>query len=425
MKDSFQIIHGDCFEVLKTVPDNSIDAVVTDPPYGIRFMGEAWDGEDIEKKVEKRRSQACNDSTCTKKGGHNSIAAEAGKYDFSLKGLKAFEEWTHLWAAEVLRVLKPGGHLVSFSAPRSYHRMVSGIEDAGFEIRDQIQWIFGSGFPKSHNLTGKFKGWGTGLKPGYEPICLARKPFKGSVADNMNIHSVGAINIDECRVHTFDGIRSSANNNIKGGSFNSDNSMKQRESVYVQNELGRWPANLIHDGSDEVLNAFPEASGAQSDVKNQHKCRQSPNGIFNGMRPAIDRPARIELDKSAARFFYCPKASRTDRNEGLGEIPPQFKHGSTLRDAENLTERKGNFHPTVKPTDIMRYLCRLVTPKGGTVLDPFTGSGSTGKAAILEGLKFYGIEREDKYIPIANARCTHALNTLVDKKPSRMILELV
>ncbi|MEG2269205.1 MAG: site-specific DNA-methyltransferase, partial [Acinetobacter sp.] len=274
---------------------------------------------------------------------------------------------------EVLRVLKPGGHLVSFAAPRSYHRMCSGIEDAGFEIRDQIQWVFGSGFPKSHNLSGKFKGWGTALKPAYEPICLARKPLISTVANNVATHGTGAINIDDSRI-------------LSG-----------------TNTLGRWPANLIHDGSNEVRIVFPESNGQQGNLKKQNKTRQSPNGIFSGMRPALDHPKRIDTDKSASRFFYCAKASRNDRGEN-------------------------NKHPTVKPTDLMRYLCRLVTPNGGVVLDPFTGSGSTGKAAIIEGFKFIGIERESKSILTATERCELAareLHKVSLARPRYLLGELV
>lgn len=390
MNDYFQIHHGDCFDVLKTIPDNSIDAVVTDPPYGIRFMGKAWDGADIEQKVNKRRSQAFNDPSCTRNGGHNSIAAEAGKYDMSLKGLKAFEEWTALWAKEVLRVLKPGGHLISFAAPRSYHRMTSGIEDAGFEIRDQIQWIFGSGFPKSHNLSGKFKGWGTALKPAHEPICLARKPLPSNVATNMDLHGVGAINIDECRVG--DEIRYAAYTSFSACSNNqlgAPGTAEARRGTQgeAKEYIGRWPANLVHDGSDEVLAYFPNTkSGQPSGTKAGNN-----NNVYNQYAGGIPVSGYGDAG-SAARFFYCAKASKKDRGEN-------------------------NRHPTVKPTDLMRYVIRLVTPKGGVVLDPFTGSGSTGKAAILEGFKFIGIECESESVLTARERCDLALQEFLEVLP--------
>jgi site-specific DNA-methyltransferase (adenine-specific) len=232
----------------------------------------------------------------------------------------------------------------------------------------------------------------------------------GSVAVNVAKHGTGAINIDGCRVETNEKIASLLNPNFKNSSFNSDTSNLKKDTVYLQHDRGRFPANLIHDGSEEILSYFPEATGQQSHMKNTGKSRQSVNGIYGGMRPALERRARTEVDKSAARFFYCAKTSRIDRNEGLeSNRKPILQRDSTMRDCENVdwSKRNGNFHPTVKPTDLMRYLCRLVTPKGGTVLDPFMGSGSTGKAALLEGLRFIGIERELEYFNIAQARCEH------------------
>ncbi|WP_422766324.1 DNA methyltransferase, partial [Pseudomonas aeruginosa] len=180
-------------------PDNSFDSVVTDPPYGIRFMGKAWDGADIEARAARRAEMPSHAPDAGPNGGHRSVAAEAGKYDLTPKGMLAFQAFTLEWAAECLRVLRPGGHLLSFASPRTYHHMAVGIEMAGFEIRDQIMWVFGSGFPKSHNLSGEFEGWGTALKPGHEPICMARKPLVGTVAANVLAHGTGALNIDACR----------------------------------------------------------------------------------------------------------------------------------------------------------------------------------------------------------------------------------
>jgi DNA modification methylase len=298
--------HGDCLAVLKTMPDASVDSIVTDPPYGLSFMGKKW--------------------------------------DYDVPGVE-------IWA-ECLRVLKPGGHLLAFAGTRTQHRMAVRIEDAGFEIRDMIAWVYGSGFPKSHNLKGDWQGWGTALKPALEPITVARKPLTNTVAENVLAHGAGAMNIDGCRVASSDQIAPvSGKATLCGTRDGYDRPWKhdpaalaarqERANAAIEkaNALGRWPANLIHDGSEEVG----------------------------------------ELLGSAARFFYCAKASKRDREEG-------------------------NNHPTVKPTDLMRYLCRLVTPPNGIVLDPFMGSGSTGKAAKLEGFNFIGIELDADYLKIAEAR---------------------
>jgi site-specific DNA-methyltransferase (adenine-specific) len=309
-------MHGDCLEVLRTLPDNSVDSVVTDPPYGLSFMGKKWD------------------------------------YD-----VPAVEVW-----AECLRVLKPGGHLLAFAGTRTQHRMAVRIEDAGFEIRDMIAWVYGSGFPKSldvskaidkaggtldgaYDITApateaaqQWQGWGTALKPAMEMITMARKPLVGTVAENVLAHGTGAINVDGCRVGCeARPVMVRTETVVSATSMNG-----QSTGATSSGELttsGRWPANLIHDGSEE--------------------------------------PCALLGD--AARFFYCAKASKRDREDN-------------------------NNHPTVKPTDLMRYLCRLVTPPGGVVLDPFMGSGSTGKAAMLEGFQFIGIDISDEYLEIARAR---------------------
>lgn len=415
---------GDCIEVMRAMSDSSVDAVVTDPPYGIRFMGKAWDGADIDARAAARRKSNSHCSGTGPNGEHKSIAAEAGKYDLAPAAMKAFQEFSQEWAAEALRVLKPGGHLLTFSSARTYHRMTSGIEDAGFEIRDQIMWIYGSGFPKSHNLDGGHTGWGTALKPAHEPICVARKPFVGTVATNVLEYGTGALNIDACRVGTEDTRSPSYKmtiKGIKGGGFASGrmHANKQDGSIIAGSACGRWPANIIHDGSDEVLADFPEAQGQQGRVNGNEPTANGfcGNVKFGGMIGRIQSSEpRIELNKSAARFFYCAKASRSDRNSGFPDPGAQLKHGSTLRDTENLTDRKGNFHPTVKPTDLMAYLIRLVTPPGGTVLDPFMGSGSTGKAAVREGFKFIGIDMNSDYTAIAIARISHELNLLEIKE---------
>ncbi|NDI85110.1 DNA-methyltransferase [Undibacterium crateris] len=354
---------GDCVEIMKRFPDNSVDSVVTDPPYEIGFMGKSWDASGIAYNPQ-------------------------------------------MWA-EVLRVLKPGGHLLAFSGSRTYHRMTCAIEDAGFQIRDQIMWVYGSGFPKSRNLDGQWQGWGTALKPAHEPICVARKPLVGTVAANVLEYGTGAPNIDGCRVGD-DAVKTRINTAIQGGRFSAGDG--RGLSQEVSEHVGRWPANLIHDGSDEVLAAFPDAKGQQGKITGNEPTANGFSGAvkFGGMigRIASHEP-RIELEKSAARFFYCAKASRKDRNEGLksGDVPA-VSTNATMREREDAdwSARNGNYHPTVKPTELMKYLCRLVTPAGGIVLDPFMGSGSTGKAAGIEGFDFIGIELSPQYLTIAEGR---------------------
>lgn len=402
---------GDCLETLRTLPDNSVDSVCTDPPYGIRFMGKSWDGSDIEARAAYRASMPSHASACGPNGGHRSIAAEAGKYDLTPAGMRAFQAFTLEWATECLRVLKPGGHLLSFAAARTYHHMAVGIEMAGFEIRDQIMWVFGSGFPKSHNLKGEHEGWGTALKPAHEPICMARKPLaKGcTVAANVLAHGTGAINIDGCRIGVTDEAYA---HNCSGDRGSAGTRSIEQQGITTLRAgggsaaSGRWPANLIHDGSDAVVAMFPAQAGAAAPVhkRGSDKFRTS-YGAFAGNVDEAGSTFHGDAG-SAARFFYCAKTSGKDRHEGLQHPGAQFKRGTTLRQVEN-TATTGNNHPTVKPTDLMAYLCRLVTPAGGVVLDPFTGSGSTGKAAMREGFQFIGCELDPAYMAIARARIEH------------------
>lgn len=344
---------GDCLLVLRTLPDNSIDAVVTDPPYGLSFMGKKWD------------------------------------YD-----VPSVDVW-----AECLRVLKPGGHLLAFAGTRTQHRMAARIEDAGFEIRDMIAWVYGSGFPKSHN--GEWGG--TALKPALEPITVARKPLCGTVEENWRSHGTGALNIDACRIESEDAPRPFANPTTADGWR-----LNQRPVDWKPSQIGRWPANLIHDGSDDVVACFPREAGASAPVRGSEASRASL-GRVTGERDRV--PGVFHADTgSAARFFYCAKASKADRDDGL--------HGFDLKEAgiKNDSGRgfsetdpmrkimRANIHPTVKPTKLMRYLCRLVTPRGGVVLDPFMGSGSTIKAAELEGFDYVGIEIDPDYHAIACSR---------------------
>jgi site-specific DNA-methyltransferase (adenine-specific) len=429
---------GDCIEVMKTLPANSVDSVVTDPPYGIRFMGKAWDGADIEKRFQ-------NDGADDEERQRNGRAAAAGKYDLAPAAMRAFQIFSEEWAREAFRVLKPGGHLLSFSSPRTFHRMACGIEDAGFEIRDQIMWVFGSGFPKSMNVakaiesgTGRpkdirrmqmgddyapsgrgpenydypgqetmngatapwvpfteaakeWEGWGTALKPAHEPICVARKPLSGTVVANILLFSTGALNIDGCRVEPTGESRERAGEPSQDQRYTSAGSTNFAAKPGVRGGApeGRWPGNLIHDGSGEVLALFPSQAGAG----------------------ALARHA----DASASRFFYCAKASRQDRNEGLtSSAEPAVSTDATMRACEDAdwAKRNGNHHPTVKPTDLMAYLVRLVTATGGTVLDPFMGSGSTGKACMREGMQFIGIEMEPDYLKIAEARVKYEIGAM-------------
>lgn len=420
----YELHTGKMEEVLPSFAPDSIDACVTDPPYGIRFMGKAWDSFDIAQRGAQRNSYPVGEKRLatgrTNAGFGNSI--EAGRYNNDIVAMREFQSWTQMWAEQVYRVLKPGAWLIVFASPRTYHRMVSGIEEAGFEIRDQIFWTFGSGFPKSHNLDGKFEGWGTALKPAHEPILVARKPLIGTVKQNMELYGTGALNIKDCRIEgepwTF-----GTQTDIRGGKFG--DSRPSEGDIFKTNVIGgqdgRWPANLIHDGSDEVMALFPKAPGQMAPVGPENGEKPSVN-TYGNYDPRDTFEPRQELDKSAARFFYCAKTSRLDRNEGCDDLEDRFLAMSNQAQAElkRGNEHKGksgvntihvvkNNHPTVKPTDLMRYLCRLVTPKGGLILDPFCGSGSTGKAAMYEHMRFVGIDMDQHNIDISDRRILHAL----------------
>ena len=408
--DTNKILCGDSLEVLKDFEDNYFDSVVTDPPYGLSFMGKKWD------------------------------------YDVPQ---------VELWK-EVYRVLKPGGHILSFAGSRTYHRMAVNIEDAGFEIRDMLGWLYGSGFPKSHNigkaLDGvlrkqgkgfntagndgrkadlkqdlskrsdygyvwkpqtkngqKWEGWGTALKPAHEPIVMARKPFNTSVAENVLTHGTGGINIDECRVGTetmkFQKASSLGNEKtMEGGKANQDYTKEDTQ--------GRFPANIIHDGSEEVLEIFPETKKAGNLKKSKIT---SGNSVF-GIGGIGKRNPEITGDNggSAARFFYCAKASKAERNMGLDDFDKKSNafmatnNGTSGKASKGMerfkTQPKANYHPTVKPIKLMEYLVRLVTPKEGIVLEPFAGSGTTLIACKQQGFNYIGIEREQEYCDIAEAR---------------------
>ncbi|MHB0934914.1 MAG: DNA-methyltransferase [Armatimonadota bacterium] len=335
---------GDNLHILPTLPEHSIDAVVTDPPYELGFMGKKWDATGIAYNPE-------------------------------------------MWS-QVLRVLKPGGHLLSFGGSRTYHRMACAIEDAGFDVRDQIMWIYGSGFPKSHNLHEEWDGWGTALKPAHELLCLARKPFPGTVEANVARWGTGAVNVDGCRIGTESPApRNAPQKIIRGGRFHSA-AEAEKEMSHYNPTSGRWPANVIHDGSEEVLAEFAKAGERKAGGGNTgHEPSGCHSKVYENPRSRVASASHADSG-TAARFFYCAKASPSERGEA-------------------------NHHPTVKPLALMRYLVRLITPPGGTVLDPFAGSGSTGIACVQEGFSFIGIEREAEYLEIARRRIEHAQQSSV------------
>jgi len=419
--ERFNLFKGDSRQVLPLMKDNSIDSVVCDPPYELGFMGKSWDSTGI-----------ANDP--------------------------------QLWK-EVLRVLKPGGHLLAFSGSRTYHRMAVAIEDAGFEIRDQIMWVYGSGFPKSLNIakaiqkasgvepiafknnknaafygTGSggqynatprqlfmpplegdaftWQGWGTALKPAHEPIVLARKPVEGTVANNVLTYGVGGINIDGTRV----GNETVSVHHAPKGTFAGGEPDRGSDTSTYQNHTGRFPANFIHDGSDEVVGLFPDT--APSKAAPRKGTNPNPMDWGNERSDGNVIKGHSDLGGSAARFFYCAKANKRDRNEGCDEFQERQvvtfatangTSGKPSSISEGRDTKNRNHHPTVKPTDLMQYLCRLITPPNGTILDPFLGSGSTGKAAMYEGFNFIGIELTDEYLPIAKARIEFALANLDEK----------
>ena len=411
----YNILQGDCIEVLKTLPENSVDSIVTDPPYGLEFMGKEWDAPWKKSEVVKVTDKSTN-GIFHDKGFNHGIRFSRGLFE-----MQEFQKWCESWAKEAYRVLKPGGYILAFGGSRTYHRLAGGIEDAGFEIRDQIMWVYGSGFPKSMNVglalekkdfdPTEYVGWGTALKPAHEPIVMARKPLEGTVVDNVLTWGTGGINIDESRVP---GEPVPINKLEEWSGFG-----QKIEPEYEQemNNNGRFPANFIHDGSEEVVELFPRAKGgAYPAVRGS-----SDIGAFAQGGTHKDKPNQARVmgdDGSAARFFYCAKTNSKDRNEGLEDFEAKQqdlsrKEGNPGGDNprnRGVNKRK-NHHPTVKPTELMRYLIKLVTPKNGIVLDPFTGSGSTGKAAMMDEFNFIGIEMNEEYVALAKARIDHALST--------------
>ncbi len=363
-----RIEHGDCLEILPTLDECSIDAVVTDPPYHLQSI------------VKRFAKSGRTESTRSKSGPHQRTARGfMGKlWD---GGDIAMNPAT--WEA-VYRVLKPGAHLIALCGTRTEHRVACAIEDAGFEIRDRILWLYGTGFPKSHNQHEEWEGWGTALKPAMELGVLARKPPIGTVAENLRQHGTGALNIDGCRVHCDDAqggayaikrFKPDATLEATGGTWKSDDI-----DFHGEMKPGRWPANVIHDGSEEVVTAFPDAPGQSGSVTGNEPSSPFAN-IYGDMPKRAGRADPRGDVGTAARFFYSAKATKADR----------------------LTSK----HPTVKPVDLMAYLARLITPPGGTILDPFAGSGTTGMACIREGFDGVLIEREDEYVADIKARFAH------------------
>jgi site-specific DNA-methyltransferase (adenine-specific) len=425
--ERWTIKQGDCREVMATLDADSIDAIVTDPPYGLEFMGKGWD-----------------------------------------RGVPGVAFWS-----AALRVAKPGAHLLAFGGTRTHHRLMCAIEDAGWEIRDCVMWVYGSGFPKSldvskaidkaagaeraivgaHTRHGggseisgsmsgplgtasqlpltapatdaakQWQGWGTALKPAWEPIIVARKPLTGTVAENVQRFGTGAINVDCCRVG-FSGAddeqeskQKNQHANFASGPMTNQVFGEFKKDRDNWNPTGRFPANLIHDGSEEVVAAFPSPHSAGGARENF--CDTGSSSWFTEQHDGhLVNGHRFGDTGSAARFFYCAKASRSEREAGLAGRIAEQRDPSRNVDQPSMNVGDGNpynrgaapvlnCHPTVKPIALMRYLCRLVTQPGGLVLDPFTGSGSTGVAALLEGFRFVGIELDGKYAEIARARMSN------------------
>jgi site-specific DNA-methyltransferase (adenine-specific) len=454
-----KIYQGNCLEVLKTFPDNSVDSIITDPPYHL---------VSIVKRFGKENSAPAKFGT----DGAFSRASKGfmGKdWDGVNEDGIGIAQKVELWK-ECLRVLKPGGHLLAFSGTRTYHRMVSAIEDAGFEIRDMIEWVYGSGFPKSLNIgkavdkiqgneresfvrtdgkgtdsgsgcynmnsgtdtmkkefvdtkgTSEWEGWGTALKPAHEPICMARKPLaEKTVAENCLKYGTGGINIDESRVGT------------EGGTKHEEGEKEYENEIYgkglykdfgkVIPNLGRFPANLIHDGSEEVSKEFPnvKTGSITKDIDGRSSNSLGTFKVFTGRHNGDNGSASrffkqcefTEEDFEYSPFFYCAKASKSERNKGCEELEEKVGiRTNAPRENEDIkTPTRTNNHPTVKPIALMEYLIKMVTPKGGIVLDPFAGSGTTGVACKNLNRNYILIEKEPEYVEIANERIKQQLTT--------------
>ena len=514
------IILGDACERMRELDESSVDAVVCDPPYGLEFMGKDWDRLGA-------TNEAATDSPGWRAGHGSGVASKVGGVPFGGGGqrvrygdsAKSMQEWHEAWAREALRVLKPGGHLLAFGGTRTYHRLACAVEDAGFEIRDTICWLYGSGFPKSLDVAkaidkqergvpqggadptsphhgqyrttttegkrwdgdsgqgygaggsrflattvsertappsdvetaatsqpstlgataSEWQGWGTALKPAHEPVVVARKPLAGTVAGNVLVHGTGALNVDGCRIEGergtghWGGTQSTkVRQHGRGGAYAEPNDGFETE----RNAEGRWPANVVLGcdcDTDEPcrvhgirrcticlsgghlpgcpVRLLDEQTGelTSGDLRPGHK---QGGGEGYGYGEGTIRRDYGGDSGGASRFFYCAKSSRGERNAGLegfeeretrtyGDRGPD---GTPMSPNGQTAVIRQNVHPTVKPIELMRWLVRLVTPPGGTVLDPFTGSGTTGCACALESFDFIGVESEPEYVEIANAR---------------------
>lgn len=430
--DAVTLFHGDCLDILRDLPDNSVDSVVTDPPYGLGFMGKAWDNPDQAAAARPRADETFKTNAFSRSRAEFGGASYGGNHRVEMR---AFQDWCQEWSVECLRVLKPGGHMLAFGGSRTWHRLACAVEDAGFEIRDSIAWLYGSGFPKSLDVSkaidkaeghwrGKagavtsenssmsapnyertakgdpvtaaaaWEGWGTALKPAFEPIVVARKPLTGTVASNVLTHGTGALNIDATRTATKE--------NLNGGAYAGKGGRKVSASLnpsgmnvpgatahggYEQPD-GRWPTNVVLDTSQA------------DDLDQQTGVTQSrvgkPRGAANGEGWGMTATGTEYADTGgASRFFptfhYEPKAPTHERPR------------------DGLTA-----HPTVKPLDLMRWLVRLVTPPGGVVLEPFAGSGTTAEACVIEHFKCIAIERETTYLPLIVKRLTKDIQVGLD-----------
>jgi DNA modification methylase len=446
------IHHGDLFDVLPTLAESSIDACVTDPPYGIGFMGKQWDSFSPLTAQRKAGMRQCGQLPRAKQSNPNlkgrtvngAISTSQIEYDMGLAGLRGFQDWTARWATEVHRVLKPGAYLVVCGAPRSHHRMMCGLEDAGFVVRDCFAWLFGSGFPKNKNLGD---GRGTALKPAHEPIALAWKPFKGTITANVSAFGTGALNIDACRLNPGEVVSGGGNGKAhNGGRFGAHETSGSRPVVEAH-DLGRWPANVLlghspdcgedQDGDWRCVRYCPVwllddqtgelTSGAFDCKRSQDGPNRAVYGGFPSGTPAIEQSPYQGDRGGASRFYYVAKPSREERDygtEGLIERQRDDSRKEGNPGGDNPRNRglqpRGNFHPTVKPVELMRWLVKLVTPPGGRVLDPFTGSGTTGMACRYELREFIGIEREAEYLAIAERRIAGGGSTLCDDGGTRV-----
>lgn len=431
---SYLVLEGDCIEQLAKFKDNSVDSVVTDPPYGLEFMGKDWDAPWKDVRTDKRgvidpaewggNQDSPNGGNPYSRARIRTGAAHYGG-DAAEVG-RAFQAWCVAWATECLRVLKPGGHMLAFGGTRTYHRMACAIEDAGFEIRDCVQWVYGTGFPKSVNLGD---GWGSALKPANEPIIVARKPVEGTLTANHAKWGVGGLNIGATRITTKENLSGGAysgkprQSDLPGadrttaaaGMFAAGTSLDPTE--FEQPE-GRWPSNFIMD--EEAAKEMDEFVGPKrAGYTAPHHKKGERTGDFLQMKPPESGGFKAEsFDRTLgpSRYFYVAKPTKKEKDAGLGDdFPP--RSGGEATDREDGTAgldspragagRTGglrNFHVTVKPVMLMRYLIRLVTPSHGVVVDPFTGSGTTGIAALLEGCQFIGLEKDGEYVRLAKAR---------------------